>query len=405
MADGRRSLKRNSVNESLFVDVDGSDSDSSFEENSDIEFYEETDDELADYDPLYDENLPEDALRMYENSARVGCTDLEKNWSCDVKDIRQFSFGTDPKGTINIDITGDSTPRDVFDKILTVDIMEMLVTSTNEYGRELFEKPVPVTRKSPKVNFCLTDIPEMHKFFGVTLLMAQCKFPTIRNAFSKHPLYFHPIFPATMSGRRYQMLLRTFNCHTPFHEGEKRDKLVKVNRLVDALIKSFNAAYLPSKDLSLDESLLLFRGRLSFRQYIKTKAAKYGIKFYELTTADGYVLNMIIYQGQDPDSKQLGGKTQKIVETLMQPYLDKGHHLFMDNFYNSVTLSNYLLSKKTHITGTLRADRKYNPKEVVAAKLKKGEIIWRRNGEVYVTKWKDKRDVLSISTAHHPELV
>ncbi|XP_037036862.1 piggyBac transposable element-derived protein 4-like [Bradysia coprophila] len=32
-------------------------------------------------------------------------------------------------------------------------------------------------------------------------------------------------------------------------------------------------------------------------------------------------------------------------------------------------------------------------------------MIWRRNGEVYVTKWKDKRDVLSITTAHHPQLV
>lgn len=77
----------------------------------------------------------------------------------------------------------------------------------------------------------------------------------------------------------------------------------------------------------------------------------------------------------------------------------------MDNFYNSLTLAKYLLSQQTHVTGTLRANHKNNPKEVVQAKLKKGEMIWRRNGEVYVTKWKDKRDVLSITTAHHPKLV
>lgn len=55
--------------------------------------------------------------------------------------------------------------------------------------------------------------------------------------------------------------------------------------------------------------------------------------------------------------------------------------------------------------GTLRADRKFNPKEVTQSKLTKGEIIWRRNGDIYVTKWKDKRDVLTISTAHHPSLI
>lgn len=45
--------------------------------------------------------------------------------------------------------------------------------------------------------------------------------------------------------------------------------------------------------------MLLFRGRLSFRQYIKTKKAKYGIKFYVLTTSDGYRLNFKMYQGKN----------------------------------------------------------------------------------------------------------
>lgn len=116
-------------------------------------------------------------------------------------------------------------------------------------------------------------------------------------------------------------------------------------------------------------------------------------------------MNVKIYQGKssnEPDDKT--SKTAKIVLKLMQPYLDKGHHLYMDNFYNSVSLSTHLLSRQTHTTGTLRSDRKENPKSVVKAKLKKGEINWQRCGDVYVNKWKDKRDVLTISTAHHPGL-
>lgn len=149
---------------------------------------------------------------------------------------------------------------------------------------------------------------------------------------------------------------------------------------------------------SLDVSLLLFRGRLHFRQYIKNKKAKYGIKFYELATSDGYLLNMEIYSGKTEPNDPSISKTQNLVLRLMQPYLMKGHTLFMDNYYNSVDLSKKLLYYQTHSVGTLRSNRKRNPKQVTGRKLKKGEHFWMRQRKVYVSKWKDKRDVLLITT-------
>lgn len=60
----------------------------------------------------------------------------------------------------------------------------------------------------------------------------------------------------------------------------------------------------------------------------------------------------------------------------MRQYLNKGHHLFMDNFYNSVGLSKILLQCKTHTTGTLRSNRKLNPTHITSktVKLKKGDF-------------------------------
>uniref|UniRef100_A0A1B6F8W5 PiggyBac transposable element-derived protein domain-containing protein n=1 Tax=Cuerna arida TaxID=1464854 RepID=A0A1B6F8W5_9HEMI len=71
----------------------------------------------------------------------------------------------------------------------------------------------------------------------------------------------------------------------------------------------------------------------------------------------------------------LGGKGHagNVVLHLMRDFLNKGHSLYMDNFYNSVTLASKFLANKTYCTGTLRVDRKFNPRTVVAAKLKKGE--------------------------------
>ena len=34
----------------------------------------------------------------------------------------------------------------------------------------------------------------------------------------------------------------------------------------------------------------------------------------------------------------------------------------------------------------------------------KGQHLWRRQKKVYVSKWKDRRDVLCLTTAHHLEL-
>lgn len=66
--------------------------------------------------------------------------------------------------------------------------------------------------------------------------------------------------------------------------------------------------------------------------------------------------------------------TEFVVENLTSGLHYKGRALYMDNFYNSVSLSRKLLQKKTYVMGTLRSNRKHNPNDVIAQKLKKGEF-------------------------------
>ncbi|XP_065356042.1 piggyBac transposable element-derived protein 4-like [Calliphora vicina] len=193
------------------------------------------------------------------------------------------------------------------------------------------------------------------------------------------------VFAAVMSGRRFQQILRCFSYHESYEQVKWTGKLEKVIPLLNLVLRSFRNNYRPNKELSLDESLMLFKGRLSFKQYNKGTRAKYGIKFYELTSNDGYILNAEIYAGKVIEDT-IGSKTKTVVLKLMDPFLNRGHHLFMDNYYNSVKMSQTLLHYKTHTTGTLRFNRKPNPKCITTKKLKKGEMIWRRTGNVYVTK-------------------
>ena len=90
--------------------------------------------------------------------------------------------------------------------------------------------------------------------------------------------------------------------------------------------------YVPDKDLSLDESMMLWRGRLIFRQYIKNKKHKHGVKFYELCESDGTVLRASIYSGVTNQVIHGPGQTGVIVMKLKEDFLGKEYCVYTDNY-------------------------------------------------------------------------
>lgn len=82
--------------------------------------------------------------------------------------------------------------------------------------------------------------------------------------------------------------------------------------------------------------------------------------------------------------------SSRIVMNLVNEYLDFGRTLYVDNWYTSVSLAHHLLERKTHLAGTLRSNRKYNPDNVIKKKLKKGQVIAQKSSsKVIVLKFKD----------------
>ena len=125
--------------------------------------------------------------------------------------------------------------------------------------------------------------------------------------------------------------------------------------------------YTPEKDIAIDESLLLWKGQLIFKQFIPLKRARFGIKLFNLCEKSGYTYKFHIYTGKDDPAFQLASQipndakhlsmTEKVVVFMMQPLLDKGYHLYMDNWYSGWKLYTYLQSKKTVCCGTIRENR------------------------------------------------
>ena len=84
--------------------------------------------------------------------------------------------------------------------------------------------------------------------------------------------------------------------------------------------------------------------------------------------------------------------------------VNQGRHLFTDNWYTSIPLAKYLLQRSTHLTGTIRRNRKQNPEVVAKAKLPRGDTISRQlpGWGITMLQFKDKREVFMLSTKVPP---
>lgn len=293
-----------------------------------------------------------------------------------------------------------NNPIDIFNSIFDDDLINKICSWVNK--RDVV-RGNPLPKHSNLNKWVPINAEELRKFLGLCMLMGNLGFPSIQHFWSTSPLYEHPIFSKTMARNRFQTILHCL-CFYDANTDPTEHRLHKINNVLNHLLNNFSKVFSPGKNLSLDEAMVLWRGRLSFRQYIKNKRHKYGIKLYELCTSDGYILNILVYTGKGTIVNPEKGHTYEVVMRLMQEYLNKGHALFLDNFYNSVQLAEKLMENQTNMCGTLQQKREGNPVEVVQYKLAKGEHISRQKGDITVMKWKDKRNVLVISTTHGPDM-
>ena len=323
-------------------------------------------------------------------------------WSNTNPILKEFVFNDEHVG-IKVDIPDKDDPSFFFNLFMTDDFWNNLVARSNEYAQRVINSSRPLRRKSVLNKWKEVTVSEMKQFVGLVFHMGLVSMPTYKSYWSEDRLYKNEMFKSVMPRDRFTSIMRFLN----FGEepATENDRLAKIRFLLNHLNNTVPELFTPDKELSLDESMMLWRGRLVFRQYIKNKRHKYGIKFFELCTNDGFVLKTEIYSGQKFQDPESLGQTGAIVLHLMAPYLDKGHHLFTDNWYNSVPLTKHMSLHKTYITGTLRADRKHLPNQVTKKKLKKGEMVSNSWEDISVIKWKDKRDVSMITNAFVPEFV
>ena len=95
------------------------------------------------------------------------------------------------------------------------------------------------------------------------------------------------------------------NTVAPRADSADYNKLYKIQSFLNLIIPSFQQVYKPTRQLAIDETLIKFKGKVHFRQFLPIKPGRFGIKTFTLAkSTSGYLLNSKIYTGKEGDAVQ-----------------------------------------------------------------------------------------------------
>ncbi|KAJ8932153.1 hypothetical protein NQ318_009264 [Aromia moschata] len=157
-------------------------------------------------------------------------------------------------------------------------------------------------RKAPSYNRqrdCKpTDAVEIRALFGLLNIAGTLRisYANLEDLYAKQNFFLNSLRFDDATTRTYRRAL---------------DKAAPIRDILEILTQNCLLPYSVRQNVVIDEMMVGFRGKCPFRQYIKSKLDKYGIKLYPLVdAATFYVLNIELYAGKQPVPDQLSNAEQ-----------------------------------------------------------------------------------------------
>jgi len=84
-----------------------------------------------------------------------------------------------------------------------------------------------------------------------------------------------------MSQNRFLLILRLLHFTDNFNQ-IPGDRIYKIKPVIETLRKKFKNSSSPGQKMCIDESIVEWKGRLCFKQFIHSKRHRFGIKLFVL---------------------------------------------------------------------------------------------------------------------------
>ena len=307
-----------------------------------------------------------------------------------------------------------SNECDYFRSLFTADTVQNIVNQTNLYAQQTKSKSIrragrKVRESGQTKNWNPLMPAELDAFIGMHILMAIHVLPQLKHYWSSDPLLGVPAVSKVMTGKRFKKITETIHVNDNEKNlpktDENHDKLHKLRPMIDQLNEAIGSAYKPSKCVSIDESMIPFKGRSTLKQYMPLKPIKRGYKVWCLADAQtGYVMKFSIYTGKDARAPELGlgeSVVLKLVSNMSACQL-----VAFDNFFTTVSLMHELQKRGLYAVGTVRPSRQGIPCVIKEKeKMDRGEHRFQTKGQIAAIKWQDRKPVTVLSAGFNPSSV
>lgn len=128
------------------------------------------------------------------------------------------------------------------------------------------------------------------------MIMAALQYPNISMYWSKN--WKVPIIAMAMTCNRFFFIRLRLKCvYDPDVTSEQKlRKIWKIQPLFDHILRGCFGQDL-TQELSIDEIIIPFTGKCSMRQYCPNKPKPVGMKVFVLTSPQGMIYDMVVYEG------------------------------------------------------------------------------------------------------------
>lgn len=312
---------------------------------------------------------------------------------------RQENILREAAGAPKVVLQKAGTPLGAFLCFFTGDMLQLVVQHTNEEGESVMGN-----------KWRAIDTEELHTYMGLLLLAGVYR--------SKHESVSHlwnsergrPVFSRAMTRDRFQNITRClrFDSKTTRAERQSRDKLAPIRLFSDMFAAKCRANYRPGASVTIDEQLVIFRGRCPFKVYIPSKPGKYGIKIWVCADVEtSYCYNFDVYTGKIGRQPEIG-QGARVVLQLSEPLAGSGRSVTGDNFFSSLLLARGMLGRKLTYIGTVRRNKAFLPASITSVQGRaelSTTFAFQRDVTLMSYLPKKGTNVILISTQHHTPVV
>jgi hypothetical protein len=287
-------------------------------------------------------------------------------------------------------------------------MLDIICSHTNEEAERVYsEWNMQNQDKEQKVWKPVSTV-EVRAFIGVLIMAGslRCNNQHVKEMWGTKEDIRRPIFTAAMGRERFLSIYRflRFDDKSTRVTRREHDRLAAIREIWDMFVANCKHAFVPYEHITVDEQLVSFRGKCPFRQYMKSKPAKYGIKIWlAADSKSSYCYNMQVYCGKSLTGEREKNQGERVVLDLIEPLAGSGRGVTTDNFFTSVSLAEKLLEKNLTLVGTLRKNKPDIPALLTVSKGREiNSSLFLFSEKVTVVSYVPKKNkmVLLLSTQH-----